>query len=219
MAFPNSLQDAAFENLRIIRTLMERAHIYRAVSAPAALMGGLLAMLLAGYEWSQASTNGALDPLAFLGSWMALLAITSGLNFVLLLKDSRGSGQPWFSEPMKMALRAFLPPMLAGGVLGVRLMWGGGALLSLGAVTWILCYGLALLATAGFAPRSMVRLGWAFLTAGVALTLCTALGHSGLADLPDRDAPLFLGLTFGGLHLVYGVAVLRRGATVPVVLA
>ena len=217
MAQPNSLQDAAFENLRIIRTLMERAHIYRAISAPAALTGGLLAILLACYQWSLAAEPGVRSPLVFLGSWLALLVITSALNFALLLKDSRGSGQPWFSDPMKMALRAFVPPMLAGGLLGIRLMLEGGGDLALGAVAWILSYGLALLATGSFAPRSMVRLGWAFLAAGLALVLFT--GHSSFALGPEREAPLFLGLTFGALHLAYGVAVLKRGAAAPVVLA
>lgn len=219
MAQPHSLQDAAFENLRIIRTLMERAHIYRAVSAPAALTGGLLAILLAGYQWSMATEAGSLSPLVFLSSWLAVLVITSVLNFALLLRDSRGSGQPWFSEPMKMALRAFVPPMLAGGLLGIRLMLEGGGDLALGAVAWILSYGLALLATGSFAPRSMVRLGWAFLVAGLALVLVTSLRHSGLALAPEREAPLFLGMTFGALHLAYGVAVLKRGAAAPVVLA
>ena len=37
----------AEEDLRIIRTLMERATIYRAISAPTALVGGLLAILAA----------------------------------------------------------------------------------------------------------------------------------------------------------------------------
>jgi hypothetical protein len=39
-----STTEVALENLRIIRSLMEKAHIYRAVSAPAALTGGLLAL-------------------------------------------------------------------------------------------------------------------------------------------------------------------------------
>ena len=36
-----STQQAALENLRVIRSLMEKAHIYRTVSGQAAVFGGL----------------------------------------------------------------------------------------------------------------------------------------------------------------------------------
>jgi hypothetical protein len=54
-----STTEAALENLRIIRSLMEKAHIYRAVSAPAALTGGLLALAASAWPVQHAlATNG-----------------------------------------------------------------------------------------------------------------------------------------------------------------
>ena len=43
----------AEEHLRVIRTLMERATIYRAISAPTALAGGLIALGLTSAIWAR----------------------------------------------------------------------------------------------------------------------------------------------------------------------
>ena len=43
----------AEEHLRVIRTLMERATIYRAISAPTALAGGLIALALTSAIWAR----------------------------------------------------------------------------------------------------------------------------------------------------------------------
>ena len=42
----NNERSKAEEDLRVIRSLMERATVYRAISAPAALVAGLLSILL-----------------------------------------------------------------------------------------------------------------------------------------------------------------------------
>ena len=38
-------QELAADHLKIIRSLMERATVYRAISAPAALFGGIIALV------------------------------------------------------------------------------------------------------------------------------------------------------------------------------
>src|SRR5207244_3046337 len=78
----------AEEHLRIIRTLMERATIYRAISAPTALAGGVIAITLAAFIWLREhhwaekapevmrhiSTRG------FASLWLCALAILLALN-------------------------------------------------------------------------------------------------------------------------------------------
>ena len=44
----NNERSKAEEDLRVIRSLMERATVYRAISAPAALVAGLLSIFAAG---------------------------------------------------------------------------------------------------------------------------------------------------------------------------
>lgn len=171
-----------------------------------------MGLIASGYtiKVAQLDFSGRVEPRRFLAIWIAILAITSCLNLVLLYREARKRQQPFVSEGMRMAVRAFMPPMLVGGVLGFCLIWFNDDV-KLAALVWILCYGLALLATAPFSPRSLVRLGWAFLVAGGALTfLYFAKGGLGMFQNDEAPASLFLGLTFGMLHILYAVAVFIR---------
>ena len=205
-----STTEAALENLRIIRSLMEKAHIYRAVSAPAALTGGVLALVASGWPvWHALANHGAavMCDQCFLHTWLIILGIATVLNVILLAREARRRVQPFVSEGMRMALRAFAPPMLVGGVVGTGLILCLHNL-TLAAMIWVLCYGLALLATAGFSPRSLVRLGWAFVITGLLLFLAWTMNRD--VDLLSSDlapASLVMGLTFGLLHVIYALAV------------
>jgi hypothetical protein len=205
-----STTEAALENLRIIRSLMEKAHIYRAVSAPAALTGGLLALAASAWPLQHAlATQGAslLSPGTFLDLWIAILLVASSLNVLLLAIEAKRRGQPFVSEGMRMALRAFAPPMLVGGCVGIGLIVFLHNL-TLAALIWVLCYGLALLSTSGFSPRSLVRLGWTFVIAGLALFFAWAAnGDVRLLSSDEAPASLIMGLTFGLLHVIYALAV------------
>src|SRR5882724_10320382 len=101
----DSLQATAIEHLRVIRTLMERAHIYRAVSAPAALIGGLLSMAVSayGFQRNHSLMEGAFKGQNFLLCWYGVLAITGIVNFFLLIREAGLKGERPFSEGMRMA--------------------------------------------------------------------------------------------------------------------
>ncbi len=205
MSDTSSAEKTAIEHLRIIRTLMERAHIYRAVSAPAALIGGILALAVSflGYYHKDSNT----PPTQFLFAWLLLLALCSVLNLLLLIRESKDQHQPFLTDGLRMALRAVIPPLTVGGFLGICLIVFNEEI-ALAALIWILCYGLALLSTASFAPKSVTRLGYCFLMSGMALALAwfikggTFEGQNSLSL-----ASVFLGLTFGAGHIVYSLAV------------
>jgi len=212
----DSLQATAMEHLRVIRTLMDRAHIYRAVSAPAALIGGLLSLGVAayGFQRNYQFIEGSFQGVDFLGAWLAVLVITGILNVVLLMREAGSKGEPLITEGLRMALRALVPPMLTGGILGSCLIWLGHDA-ALGAIVWILCYGLALQATVSFAPRSIILLARVFIITGQALVILHFINaYSGISrEGPDlfhmrnAAASLFLGVTFGLYHIVYAIAV------------
>ena len=205
-----STTEAALENLRIIRSLMEKAHIYRAVSAPAALTGGVLALAASAWPVQHALANNGeavMCETCFLATWLIILGIASALNVVLLAREAARRSQPFVSEGMRMALRAFAPPMLVGGCVGIGLIVFLHNL-TLAALIWILCYGLALLSTASFSPRSLPRLGWAFVITGLLLFFGWAANRD--VDLLSSDLPpasFAMGLTFGLLHVIYALAV------------
>ncbi len=203
-----SPQQAALENLRVIRSLMEKAHIYRAISGQAALVGGGMALVLAGIGLLPFfRQNSLISDRSFLADWLSLLAAVAVFNMIMLRQEAKRRGQPFVSAGMRTALRALLPPLLAGGVIGIGLVIHLQSHV-LAALIWMVCYGLALLATAEFSPISLVRLGWAFLIAGLALFSGWA-AMDDIRSLPD-DLPLAsfgMGLTFGLFHVIYGFAV------------
>lgn len=205
-----SQTQAAIEHLRVIRSLMEKAHIYRAVSAPAALLGGVLALgatLWPVVHAAQTHGDAVFSNTTFLIIWHGILAACTVLNVVLLAREARRRDQAFVSEGMKMALRAVSPPLIVGGVLaGGLVIWLQN--LTLAALIWVLCYGLALLATASFSPKSLTRLGWAFVIAGLVLFLLWA-ANGEVRDLRTDLGPasLVMALTFGLLHIVYAIAV------------
>lgn len=205
-----SHEHTALEHLRVIRSLMEKAHIYRAISAPAALLGGLLALGATVWPTLHAAQNSGEELFsnrAFLLLWHGILALCTVLNLLLLAREARRRDQPLVSEGMRMALRAFVPPMLVGGVLALTLVIFLHNL-TLAAFMWVLGYGLALLATAGFSPRSLVRLGWAFVGLGLLLFVLWAANDE-VRNLPNDLGPasVVMGLTFGLLHVLYAVGV------------
>lgn len=214
MPTSRSPENTALEHLRIIRTLMERAQIYRAVSAPAALFGGMLALVVAVigvklnvFPRDAETISNAFRSREFLFTWLGVLVVTGLANLLLLMREAGGKGQPFITDGLRMALRAISPPLITGGVLGICLIWFDEQL-EFAALVWILCYGLALQATVSFAPRGIIRLARAFLIAGQLLTVFWfANGGLGMFQRPEAPASLFMGLTFGLFHIIYGIAV------------
>lgn len=198
---------SAAADLQAIRSLMERATIYEAISAPTALASGVAGVATAGVL---ARAGDSLGAGWFLGVWIAVLGVVTALNLALLHRGARERGEPFFSSGMKLTFRSLTAPMAAGGVLGIVVALSHGWL-AFAAALWVVFYGLALLATHGFAPRPLLRLGVAFTLAGLAAATLTGSGW--LARGSDAlTANLIMGATFGLLHLVYFACLRLSGA-------
>jgi hypothetical protein len=187
--------DAAADHLRVIRELMERSTTYRAISAPTALLGGLLALALSGWHMTH-----PLSSRAFHHYWILLFIFLSAVNALLLWREARRRKDAFISSGMKLALRGLAPPLFAGFVFGYVFMRESSP--SLCALSWIVFYGLALLATATYAPRSIAWLGRAFVAAGLILLVLMRRG-----SFEWLTTPLIMALTFGALHIIYALAV------------
>jgi hypothetical protein len=191
----------ATAHLKTIRALMERAIVYRALSAPAALAAGVLTLLVSGFLLRIEAT-GRLTSGAFVWLWLIVLALATGFNFFLLYRSARRRGDAFATAGMKMALRAVAPPLLAGFILSVLGASNYHDIVSF----WALFYGLSLLAMGSFAPRSLLALGTGFF-------LCGLLSFMPfIRALNGRDyqsAVIYMALTFGALHLIYAICVFR----------
>lgn len=197
------------EQLRVIRSLMERATIYRAISAPTALIGGLLSLGAFGTAYyAKHHRHSNLTPRQFLVVWLVVLVLTSLSNALFLWRGAAARSENFFSSGMKTALASLAPPFLIAGILTCIVHRPIDL-----ALAWIVLYGLGLLATQHFAPRSIIALGLVFLlTGGV---LITTWKHFFLAPGQAQPSTLVVsGLmagVFGGMHLAYAAVVWALG--------
>ena len=210
----------AEEHLRIIRSLMEKATIYRAISAPTALIGGLTATGLGAWFYFQArqappDSEDAQLAMPFIVGWVAVLVVTTVANFWLIWRAACKRQEQFISPAMRKALWALFPPMLSGAFFTVLMgfVWAGQTTWALPPF-WMVFYGLGLLATAQFSPRSIPILGWCFLLAGfVSFGVAYWLDVKGLMDRAEvqrATANLLMVATFGLFHLVYAACTWSR---------
>jgi hypothetical protein len=195
----------AEEDLRVIRTLMERATIYRAISAPTALIGGALSILAAIFVQLCSRPNNflghALNSREFVFLWIGVLILTLIANAFFVWREARSNGRPFISAGMKLAIGAIAPNLIVPALFTswfLKIGFLGAVELEL-IVVWVVFYGLALLSTALFAPRSLVILGWAVLLTGVSVPVAA----NAVERLSDNAPNFVMGLTFGLYHLIY----------------
>jgi len=194
----------AAENLRVIRTLMERSAVYRRELAPLMLLAGTVGTFAAAIGWFARIES----PRAFVGYWLAVGVLTIAGCFLLLRRQALKDADPLWSPPTRRVTQALLPALVAG------LVGSAVALLKVGAAdeksanvvgmvflppAWIALYGCAIHAAGFFMQRGIRLFGWAFILGGCGLF---AVG------VPDLPGPLYahgvMGFFFGGLHLAYG---------------
>ena len=188
---PPALHDRAIDNLRFIRETMERAGSFTAVSGLGVILAGAVA-LLAGLVAAQQPTTAR-----WIGAWIgaAVLALAVAVGFTV--SKARTSGQPLTTGPGRKALLAFTPAMVAGVLLTVALVRAGRPELLPG--MWLIVYGAGVTAGGALSVSIIPVLGILFMALGaVALVTPASLGN------------WFMVAGFGGLHIVFGLAIARR---------
>lgn len=203
-----TLTGSAEENLKVIRSLMERATVYRTLSVPGAIWAGGLSI---GAFLLECITG---KP-GFLWLWGAVLGLTIFANVFFLKREAARDGRLFPSPACWAALRGLLPAFAAAAVVTPLCLIHGDFIDM--ATVWILLYGVGLLGTQHFAPRSLVILAWLFVLTGFALIWIVATAEWmekwEISGSIDRCASTFMALTFGLFHLVYALCVhlsLRR---------
>ncbi len=206
----------AEEHLRVIRSLMERVTVYRAISAPTALVGALSSLAVAGWMLSRTGFIGSAErelPMTsrdFITPWVLPLLLTAAANTFFIWQEAARGQRPFLSPGLRLALRSLLPAMLVAAAV-TFVAWRNPSDLDgplIVALSWVSFYGVALLATLNFAPRSLSVLGWSFVVTAVLWLLL--LSAPTLPVIPvlhgATGANLIMGLTFGVYHLIYAVA-------------
>jgi hypothetical protein len=198
--------DAA-EQLNTIRTLMERAALYRRALGPTLVGLGVLGLAAGALGYGM--EIGQDDSLTFVLYWstVALLGVVGTL--LQMRRQALGAAEQFFTPPTRRIVGAMLPIYGVAIVGTIYLTLLFGAMTKVIAVTvlpfWMALHGLALHAAGHFTFRGIRWLGWAFIGAGLAAGGLEGYWTLTRADLPTMaQAHLLMGTVFGLGHLLAG---------------
>lgn len=186
-----ALHDRAIDNLRFIRETMERAGAFTAVSGLGIVGAGGIAVLAAAVAAQQDALG------AWTGVWIAAALLAFLESLALSARKARALSLPLASGPGRKAALAFTPALVAGALLTTALFQTGRA--DLLAAMWLLLYGAGVTAAGALSVPIVPVMGLCFMAAGAVALL-----------LPSSFANWLMLAGFGGLHLVFGIAIARR---------
>ena len=196
------------ENRPIARSLRARASLYRSASAPSALVAGFLSVLAAGGVYCNNEVHMFLArtvrPREFAGLWLIVLGLSIFASAFFLRRESKGTSLTG-ADSTRFALLTITPTFLIPALFTIWFFqtgYLGARELELVAV-WVAFYGLGLLSTAWFAPRSLVVLGWLFLLSSMSIPVLMNMIDALTDDVPDT----VMGVTFGLYHIAYAIFV------------
>jgi hypothetical protein len=187
----------AYENLRMIREVMERSTKHSTLSGFSGIITGLWAIIgVSTTRWLLLPELGH-EPYATLltglgATWVAVLALSVATDFVATKSRAVRVGKVVFSQLGAHMAGAAAPGFAAG--LALTLYFVGRGQIDAVWPYWMLCYGMAICAVGQFSVRPVSYLGWAFVLAGAATLF-----------VPHALGIWMIALSFGGFHIAYGL--------------
>jgi hypothetical protein len=112
-------------------------------------------------------------------------------------RKARAAGLPVWSPPARKFLFSFLPPLVVGAAL-TFVLWQAGLVAVIPGM-WLMLYGTGVITCGAFSVPVVPVMGTCFLAGG---TLAL------ISPVAWNDA--WLGLAFGGLHIIFGAIIARR---------
>ncbi len=188
---PIPLHAHAADDLRYIRSTLERATAFTSISGWGEVAVGLTALGAAAFTWRLA------DPDRWLVAWLFEASIAMALSVgAAALKAQRLRVALFGVAGQRFAL-AFAAPAVTGAVLTVALVRSGQFSLLPG--MWLLTYGAAVASGGAFSVRPVPLLG----------AVCIACGIGAVAT-PAAWSTAWLAAGFGLAHVGFGWWIARR---------
>jgi hypothetical protein len=184
------LHDHAADNLRFIRSTMERAASFTAVPGwGGAVMGGTAIVT----AWLAADSAGTLRWVVF---WLVDAAVATIIGLAAIMIKVRRSPPPTAAVAARFAM-AFVPAIVAGAVITPLLVAGG--LIDRLPACWLLLYGAAVMSAGAYSVRIVPVMGGLLMALGAAAAFTPAAWGNG-----------FMAAGFGVLQIGCGVVIARR---------
>lgn len=170
---------------------MERSAAFTAVSGWGHVLLGFTAIAAAAVAARQAS------PFGWLRIWLAEALLATAIGLLTCTWKANRRGLPLFSGPARKVALGLAPPLVAGAFL-TFLLFRAGLVWTLPAV-WLLLYGAGIMTGGAFSVPIVPVMGICFMLLG---------GLTVLA--PPAWGNWFLGIGFGGLHILFGLLIAWR---------
>ncbi len=188
---PVNLGDRAMDNLQFIRETMERAAHFTAVPGYGGILMGVTAVGAAFIANQQIYLRN------WLFVWIAEAFLAFAIGLLAMWQKSKLGGASLVSTPAKKFAKSFVPPI----IVGIALTFGLWRFEHYGVMAgmWQLLYGAAVIGGGAYSVRAVPVMGWCFIATG-AVTLA----------LPKGSGDEMMALSFGLLHMIFGVIIARR---------
>ena len=185
-----NLGDHAVDDLRFIRSTMERAGAFTAVPGWGGVGMGVTALAAAFLAAFQPTLG------RWLAVWLAAALLATAIGLWAMVRKARRLDVPLATGAGRKFALGLLPPILVGALLTMALLRAGVP--TLVPAVWLLLYGTGIVAAGAFSVPVVPLQGLAFLILGMAALLVPEAGD------------LLLGLGFGVVNVVFGVVIAVR---------
>ena len=179
------------DNLQYIRDAMESSSTFTSVPGVGGVVVGVSALIT-----GLAASRPAWEDL-WLPIWLGDAVVAALIGALALRKKARRNEVQLFRGLGRKFLLSLCPPV-ASALLLTAVLYRVGAVEAIPG-TWLLLWGVGVMAAGAFSVRIVPVMGACFITLG-ALALLT----------PPAWSNLLLMAGFGGLHIIFGVLVARK---------
>jgi len=192
MTEPRSLAGRAEADLAFVRDVLERSHHFSAIPGLGGVLMGSSALAAAVIAVFQPTRE------RWLLVWLVECALAVALGAVTLVHKARRAGTPLSASPARRFALGLTPSVLVGALLTIGALRANAWMLL--TPIWLCCYGIGVLGAGVVSSVSAVPfMGAVFVILG-ALSMAT----------PGAWNNVWLGIGFGGAHIIVGAIVMRR---------
>jgi len=180
----------ALDDLHYIRQCVENAGSFTAVPGLGSIVVGMTAVIASVVAAMQTTEQ------AWLQIWIAEFIVAALVGTSLLVRKARAARVSLASGPGRRFGLSLVPAVVAASALTAALLVAD--LYAVLPGMWLVLYGTAVVTGGAVSVRAVTAMGLSFMALGT-----VALFVPGMPDL-------FMGIGFGGLHVVFGKVIRER---------
>lgn len=188
---PESFGSHAAENLRFIRSAMERSSTFTAIPGKGGIAMGVVALAAAALAAEQPDGD------RWLVTWLGAAVVAALIGLASMTHKARAAGLALTGPSSRRFALGMVAPFVAGAAITYEL-WAVGNFTVM-APAWLLLYGAGVLTGGMFSVPVVRAVGLCFMAAGM-LAIVT----------PPEWGNAWLAVGFGGLQIGFGIYIARN---------